>query len=89
MIFYFGGVNRKGSFGRQQPAAQIDITLRPRHPAADAVVFSDDAATEAALTINTTETKYHPDRLGIRLVMSTSGVMVSEYIANTISGKSN
>ena len=46
-------------------------------------------ATEAALTINTTETKYHPDRLGIRLVMSTSGVMVSEYIANTISGKSN
>ena len=45
MIFGFGGVDGKRGFGGQQSAAEIDITLRPRHPAADTVVFSDDAAT--------------------------------------------
>ncbi len=51
-------------------------------------------ATESALTTNTTETKYHhPDRLGTRLVTSSTGAVVSENISlpfgNTISGESN
>ena len=39
-------------------------------------------ATEAPLTVSTTETKYHhPDRLGTRLVTNTSGAVVSENIS--------
>ena len=43
MIFGFGGVDGKRGFGGQQSAAEIDITLRPRHPAADTVEFGDHA----------------------------------------------
>ncbi len=51
-------------------------------------------ATESALSISTTETKYHhPDRLGTRLVTNSAGAVVSENISlpfgNTISGESN
>ncbi len=50
-------------------------------------------ATEAPLTVSTTETKYqHPDRLGTRLVTSSTGAIVSENISLpfgcTISGES-
>ncbi len=50
-------------------------------------------ATEAPLSVFTTETKYHhPDRLGTRLVTSSTGVVVSENISLpfgcTISGES-
>ena len=50
-------------------------------------------ATEAPLSVSTTETKYqHPDRLGTRLVTSSTGAVVSENISlpfgATISGES-
>ena len=50
-------------------------------------------ATESALSISTTETKYHhPERLGTRLVTSSAGAVVSENISlpfgATISGES-